>query len=68
MAKDKEEKKVEAVAVEEAVAEPAVKAPAEGSREARFADLLESYKKQNPVKYEAKKARGEFNQIPDSFV
>lgn len=65
MAKDKEEKKDKEEVVE-VVAE--VKAPEPGSREARFASALEAYSKSNPVKYEAKKARGEFNTIPDSFV
>lgn len=37
-------------------------------RAERWASLLEEYKKRNPLKYEAKKARGEFDKIPDSFV
>ena len=37
-------------------------------RELRFEALLVAYEKQNPVKYAAKKAAGEFDKIPDSFV
>ena len=37
-------------------------------REVRWERLLEAYAKQNPAKYESKKAIGEFDKIPDSFV
>lgn len=37
-------------------------------REVRWENLLEAYAKQNPAKYESKKAAGEFDKIPDSFV
>lgn len=37
------------------------------SREKRWAKLLEKYKIQNPEKYEIKKERGEFKEIPASF-
>ncbi len=37
-------------------------------REMRWEALLESYKLRNPLKYEAKMARGEFSKIPDSFA
>lgn len=37
-------------------------------RQERWEALLASYEKQNPVKYAAKKERGEFDKIPDSFV
>lgn len=37
-------------------------------RELRFEALLAAYEKQNPAKYAAKKSRGEFDKIPDSFV
>lgn len=37
-------------------------------REQRWADHLAAYEKVNPEKYVAKKAAGEFDKIPDSFV
>ena len=37
-------------------------------REARWENLLVEYEKKNPVKFAAKKARGEFDKIPDNFV
>lgn len=37
-------------------------------RELRFDALLVAYEKQNPVKFAAKKERGEFDKIPDSFI
>jgi hypothetical protein len=37
-------------------------------RQLRWEALLESYEKRNPVKFASKKARGEFDKIPDSFV
>ena len=36
-------------------------------RRARFDALLEDYAKRNPEKYALKKARGEFDKIPDDF-
>lgn len=36
-------------------------------REARWAAHVANYEKKNPVKFAAKKARGEFDKIPDSF-
>lgn len=36
-------------------------------RDARWEAYVAAYAKANPVKYEAKKARGEFKQVPDSF-
>lgn len=36
-------------------------------RAERWEHLQEVYKKQNPVKYAAKKAAGKFARIPDSF-
>ena len=39
----------------------------ESDREARWEAFLESYKKQNPAKYELKKEKGDFDKIPDTF-
>lgn len=36
-------------------------------REARYEAFVARYAKQNPEKYEAKKAAGQFDKIPDSF-
>lgn len=36
-------------------------------RELRWERLIEVYKKQNPLKYEAKKAAGKFDTIPATF-
>lgn len=36
-------------------------------REALWKEYVANYKKSNPVKGAAKEARGEFNNIPDSF-
>lgn len=53
----------------EAPAEEAVEAPAapKSDRQARFDAHVANYMKANPVKGAAKKARGEFDKIPDSF-
>ena len=42
------------------------KAPKD-ARQERWDALLEAYAKQNPVKYAAKKERGEFDKIPADF-
>lgn len=44
-----------------------VKVTPKGEREARWETHLANYKAKNPVKFAAKKARGEFDKIPDSF-
>jgi len=37
------------------------------SRESRWEKFLEKAQIQNPIKFAQKKAKGEFNKIPDSF-
>lgn len=46
--------------------EKKVEAPV-SDREARWKKYVEAYVAKNPVKGAAKKARGEFDKIPDSF-
>ena len=58
------EKTVEPEILEEVVQEKTEK---KGNREARFKKFLEAYQVQNPVKYESKKANGEFSPIPNTF-
>lgn len=36
-------------------------------RQQRWEALLAAYEKQNPVKYAAKKEKGQFDKIPDDF-
>lgn len=38
-----------------------------GNRDKRWKKFLESYKLQNPVKYEIKKENGELKEIPATF-
>ncbi len=66
MAKKKEKKEEEPKVLEEVKQATSVKKEG-GGRERRWKDLLDAYKVQNPVKYESKKANGEFKNIPDSF-
>jgi len=47
------------------------KAPVEApvsDLEARWAAFLDRYEKQNPEKFAVKKARGELDRVPESFV
>lgn len=37
-------------------------------RQAKWEAFLKGYAIKNPVKYAAKKARGEFDKIPDTFI
>lgn len=57
----KEKKEVKEVEVVEKVATKA------DPRMADYLAFLENYKKQNPVKYAAKEANGDFKDIPASF-
>lgn len=40
----------------------------EDARQTRWEAYVQNYAEENPVKYAAKKANGEFDKIPDSFV
>ena len=64
----REEEMVKAEAdAKKLVEEPKPEKVDEKARKARYADLLEAYAEQNPVKYAAKKAAGDFDDIPADF-
>lgn len=60
MSKKKEKVVADETVVEETVSNKELKA--------RWEAFLERYQEQSPVKYAEKKARGEFDKIPDGFI
>jgi len=53
---------------EEVVSEEVVVEPTNKEQKARWTAFLDRYQAQNPVKFAVKKANGEFDKIPDSFI
>ena len=72
MAKTEEQKAADKAAKEQAkAADKAATASSDAmpapERNERWEAHLAAYEKQNPAKFAAKKAKGEFDKVPDSF-